>query len=106
MAESIIPIELKQLANDQLGIVWSDGHRSTYLVRSLRLNCRCANCVDEWTKEKRIRESEIPLDVRPKSIESVGRYALHFEWTDGHGTGYYTYDLLRQLCECEQCRSR
>ena len=25
-------------------------------------------------------------------------------WADGHDTGIYSYDTLRQLCPCEQCQ--
>jgi DUF971 family protein len=37
-------------------------------------------------------------------VVPVGRYALAFEFSDGHQTGIYHFDLLRQLCECESCR--
>ena len=30
-------------------------------------------------------------------VEKVGQYALQFFWADGHRTGIYTYDFLRQL---------
>lgn len=38
------------------------------------------------------------------SIETVGKYALQLCWADGHNTGIYTYDYLRQLCECTLCQ--
>lgn len=98
------PLELQQLSRDSLGIMWSDGHQSRYNVRRLRLECRCANCVDEWTREKRIQEENISADVKPREIESVGRYALNIAWSDGHNTGIYTFEQLRGLCECDQCK--
>ena len=100
-----VPVTLKQLGPNSLGITWNDRHESTYSVRSLRLSCRCANCVDEWTREKRLKDEDIALDIRPQRIESVGRYALNFIWSDGHSTGIYTFEHLRSLCECSQCRS-
>lgn len=99
------PVELKQLSPKNLGIVWNDGHSSLYSVRKLRLECRCANCVDEWTREKIIKEDAVPQDVRPVKLEPVGRYAFRIDWTDGHNTGIYTFDVLRKLCECPQCKS-
>jgi len=105
MALAVSPIDLKQLGPSTLGIVWNDGHESKYTVRNLRLECRCAHCVDEWTREKVIKEENIPLDIKPKKIESVGRYALNFAWSDGHDTGIYTFEQLRSLCECDQCKS-
>jgi DUF971 family protein len=105
MAVTHVPVEMAQLSPTELGIKWSDGHTSRYMVRNIRLNCHCANCVDEWTREKRIKEDQIPLDIQPKQIESVGRYALNFRWSDGHDTGIYTFDQLRSLCECDACRT-
>ena len=98
------PIELKQLGPSQLGIVWNDGHESVYEVRTLRLDCHCAQCIDEWTHEKVLKDESVPSDVRPRKIESVGRYALKIDWSDGHNTGIYTFEQLRSQCECSQCR--
>jgi DUF971 family protein len=41
------------------------------------------------------------LDI--KQAQVVGRYALNFQWSDGHAEGIYTFDFLRQLCQCESC---
>ncbi|MCB0404181.1 MAG: DUF971 domain-containing protein [Bdellovibrionales bacterium] len=100
----VFPVELNKLDEHHLGIQWNDGHRSTYPVRKLRLECRCASCVDEWTREKLLKEENVPVDIRPVRIDSVGRYALAFKWSDGHDAGIYTFDQLRSLCECTECR--
>lgn len=52
--------------------------------KALRLQCRCANCVDEFTGKNLINESNIPPDVRVMESKSVGRYAIHVGWSDGH----------------------
>ena len=103
---SLSPLELKQLGPQHLGIIWNDGHNSLFNVRNLRLKCRCANCVDEWTREKLLDDNSVPLDVKPRKIESVGRYALKVEWSDGHDAGIYTFEHLRAQCECPLCKSR
>lgn len=100
------PVELKQMGSKHLGIIWSDGHHSLLNVRNLRLACRCAHCVDEWTREVLLKEESVPEDVRPVKIESVGRYAFKIQWTDGHDTGIYTFDLIRNQCECPKCKPR
>lgn len=105
MAVSVVPVELKQLSPFELEIAWSDHHKSHYQVRNIRLNCHCAHCVNEWTQEKLIEESKIPQDIRPNNIQSIGRYALRFSWSDGHDTGFYRFDLLRSLCECDECKT-
>ncbi len=98
------PVALSQKSQDTLGISWEDGHESQYNVRHLRLACRCAGCIDEWTRKPLIKEENIPQNVHPKKIETVGRYALNFQWSDGHNTGIYTFDHLRGLCECPKCK--
>ncbi len=100
----MFPVELKQMGARNLGIVWDDGHNSLYKVRKIRLECKCALCVDEWSREKLLKDETVPEDVRPKSITPVGRYALRFDWSDGHATGIYTFESLRALCECPACR--
>lgn len=91
--------ELTQLNDRALGIVWTDGRRDTYDVVSLRRACPCANCIDEWTGEKRLKPESVSETLRPVRIESVGSYAMQIWFTDGHSTGIYTFPLLRQLAE-------
>lgn len=86
-----------------LRVVWKDGHVSEYLPRYLRLACPCAGCVDEMTGERILSPGMVPEDVHPHSIQYVGRYALQFFWSDGHSTGYYTFEYLRRLCPCAEC---
>ena len=38
-----------------------------------------------------------PLGVRVLGWEQVGNYAIRFDFSDGHGTGLYTFDYLRKL---------
>jgi DUF971 family protein len=35
--------------------------------------------------------------VRVTGWEQIGNYAIRFKFSDGHGTGLYTYDYLRTL---------
>jgi DUF971 family protein len=85
-------------------IVWNDGHASSYSGRTLRLACKCAACIDEWTHQVTIQADKIPPVVKPMKIDVVGNYAFHFAWSDGHDTGIYSYDYLRTLCECPECK--
>jgi len=94
---------LRQHGPRELEICWADGHVSVYAVRSLRLSCGCATCVDEWTGQGRLDASTVPLDVRPLQIQSVGRYAIQIHWNDGHATGIYPFSRLRELCPCPHC---
>ena len=42
--------------------------------------------------------------VKIASLEPVGNYAIRINWSDGHSTGIYSYDHLRRICPCEECR--
>jgi ATP-binding protein involved in chromosome partitioning len=87
-----------------LSILWDDGHRAIYGGRSLRLACRCALCKDEWTGERRQDPSAVAPDVAVRAVKPVGRYGLQIDFSDGHGTGIFTFDTLRGICECPICR--
>ena len=97
MAEPPVPKAMKQAGPRELEIEWTDGKKSVYDVRMLRLSCPCAQCVDEMSGKKLLNESSVPPDVKPVVINPVGRYAIHIDWSDGHRTGIYTYAHLRSL---------
>ncbi len=81
----------------RLRIAWKDGEVALYEPRALRLRCPCAGCVDEMTGERMLTPAMVPPSVHPTAIHYVGRYALGFEWSDGHHTGIYPFDYLRRL---------
>jgi ATP-binding protein involved in chromosome partitioning len=89
-----------------ISIEWSDAHLGQYQARDLRLACRCAACVDEWTHQTLVKPELVPQNVKPKGIEVMGNYAIHIDWSDGHNTGIYTYDFLREVCACDECRAK
>jgi len=91
------PAEIAQHDARTLAITWQDGHRSYLPVRRIRLACRCAHCVDEWTGEEQLDPADVPEDVHPVRIEPVGRYALQFHWSDGHDSGIHPFERLRAL---------
>ena len=93
----IAPIGFQRKEDHSLIVVWNDRKRSEYKVRDLRLNCPCAVCVNEWTGKRMLHPADVPENVRPLRIFSVGRYAMGVEWSDGHSTGIYGYDYLRRL---------
>jgi ATP-binding protein involved in chromosome partitioning len=96
-ASATKPIRIEQVSPSELGITWSDGRESRYAVRGLRLACACAHCVDEWSGEPRLDVDSVPEDVRPLKIQTVGRYAIQIDWSDGHSTGIYSFRQLRAL---------
>lgn len=101
-----IPVEIVQQGETKLQIKWNDEHKSEYGAPYLRINCRCAICVDEFTGAKRLRVSDIAEDIRILDLAIAGRYAIRILWSDGHDTGLYTFEHLRDICQCPQCRSK
>ncbi len=91
-----IPVNVRQEGAD-LAIDWQDGTTSTYKVYDLRCACPCASCRDEVTGERLLNPANVPKDIAPRRIQSVGNYALKIEWSDGHDTGIYAYDRLWTL---------
>ena len=95
-------IEYKS-ADDLLHMVFSDDHVSVFPTLYLRGYCPCARCQGhsggdpEWQDISMERQIEV-IDVQP-----VGNYALTITWGDGHDTGIYSFEKLRQMCPCEEC---
>jgi DUF971 family protein len=44
--------------------------------------------------------------TRLVDIVLVGNYAVCPSWADGHHTGYYTFNLLRDRCPCAEDSAR
>lgn len=88
---------INQVDDRTLGITWTDGRTDKFDVVQLRRKCPCAACIDEWTGEKRLKPESVAETVRPVRIDSVGSYAVQIRFSDGHGTGIYTFQMLRSL---------
>jgi DUF971 family protein len=93
-------------------ITWSDGHTSRYDFPYLRDHCPCALCNDERAKKEKFPgtspapSSVLPMfkpRVKAKSATAVGNYAVQIEFTDGHATGIFSFEHLREICPCEAC---
>ena len=100
--EMPVPVEIGRANQHDVKITWQDEHESVYSARELRLACPCAGCVDEMTGAVRVIATSIPQDVHPLKIDLIGRYAISIQWSDGHNTGIYAFDKLRNMCPC--CR--
>lgn len=96
---AIEPREISQESNTLLRITWADGRACDYQAPDLRRVCPCAQCVNEWTGERTLKPEAITNEIEINDIAIVGRYALHFRWSDGHETGIYSFQYLRDLCE-------
>ncbi|MGL4514176.1 MAG: DUF971 domain-containing protein [Lacipirellulaceae bacterium] len=97
------PTQIERLDDQRLRISWSDGTRRVYRTGELRDRCPCATC-----REKRSAPAPAKLrltvlsaaeaqPLRVAGMRPVGSYAYHIDFSDGHNTGIYTFELLREL---------
>jgi DUF971 family protein len=103
MAGELRPVSLKRV-DDGLSIEWSDGVITFATWRHLRANCPCAACIEERAKPPDPFRILSPQEVeagppQPVAMKPIGYYAYQITWNDGHSTGIYPVERLRQLGE-------
>lgn len=97
------PKKLELAGENRLRITWNDDQVREYTIRALRDACPCATC-----REKRNAPPASPLQLpiisaaeaqplRITAMKPVGNYAYSIEFSDGHNTGIYTLETLRQM---------
>ncbi|MCM8534897.1 MAG: P-loop NTPase [Lentisphaeraceae bacterium] len=80
------------------GISFTEGEDVSYIAPNvLRGECRCAVCVEEFTGEQLLDKSSVPDNIQPTSIAPMGNYAVSVQWSDGHTSSVYPYEVLRKL---------
>ena len=94
-------------------ITWSDAHSSHYDFPYLREHCPCATCktnattsTHTLTRRRPPAHPRFPCSSRKvtaRSAAAVGNYAVQIEFTDGHATGIFSFDHLREICPCDAC---
>jgi DUF971 family protein len=104
-----IDVKVHVTTGEGVEVTWSDGHESRYDFPYLRDHCPCALCNDE--REKRVKtpaSTALPMfkpRVTARSAAAVGNYAIQIQYSDGHSTGIYSFECLREICPCEACGS-
>ncbi len=80
-------------------VTWEDGTRSTYTGEQLRWACPCAECRGEAGMPGRLSRVKALSDaeLRIQDVTLVGQYELQIAFESGHGTGIYTFSLLKRL---------
>ena len=89
-------------------IDWKDRHASEYGIDYLRDKCPCATCTGAHGTPPREPQAASPFQLykpalKMLSIEPVGNYAIRIHWSDGHSTGLYSWEHLRNICPCPEC---
>jgi DUF971 family protein len=83
-------------------IAWSDGTSASYTPQLLRDACPCATCREQRgaAQPKPLLPVLAPQEMVPLAVTGmtpVGQYAYSIEFSDGHSSGIYTLDYLREL---------
>jgi DUF971 family protein len=114
MTPQTTPVRLSLKRDEKLEIDWEDGRRSVYPIVYLRSMCPCAQCkltrearadvgpeAASGEKKKSLRLSVLPgnyaAPLSATGAERVGNYALRIDWSDGHGSGIYSFQYLREI---------
>jgi DUF971 family protein len=99
----LTPVAIDLKKDKGLTIAWNDGVSSYYSIAYLRKHSPSA--------DMRVLREEMasnPLTVLPAGVvgsgpltalgaELVGNYALRIRFSDGHDTGMYTWEYLREI---------
>ncbi len=96
MNEAPKDIKVKRKAR-VLEVTWQDGELTSYPLRFLRQQCRCAACVHEFTGQQLLDPETVPENIGAANLALVGRYAVQIAFSDDHSTGIYTWRYLQRL---------
>ena len=100
---TVKPVHLDLQRDRGLSVSWPDGSTSFYPVAYLRRMSPSAE-----TRALRQEMAKNPLTVLPAApgpasaltavdAEMVGNYAVRIRFSDGHATGLYSWDYLREI---------
>src|SRR5438477_3411299 len=97
--EAIEPCEILQEGDADLRITWADGRVCNYKAAALRRVCPCAQCVNEWTGQRTLKPEIVSDELEISDLNIVCRLLLEKKKSDGHETGIYSFQYLRDICE-------
>lgn len=96
------PTSLKRKNAIVLSSTWSDGFESSILLSDLREVCPCAHCTGEEIMGEVVfagMKTLAPGMNELTQLTPVGNYGVQASWNDGHNSGIYTWQMLRDVFE-------
>ncbi len=103
MEVKLFPTEIRKINENTLQINWIDGFSSTISLQNLRKSCPCAQCQGEEIGGRKYIPPKLEIARQGMyeidAVEPVGNYAVSIRWKDGHDTGIYTFEYLREIME-------
>ncbi|MCP4503709.1 MAG: DUF971 domain-containing protein [Deltaproteobacteria bacterium] len=82
-------------------IEWEDGHKSVLPFKLIRSYCPCAECQGHGGGPLQVIENKV---TGVFGADLVGQYAINLQFSDGHSTGIFRWELLRKLDPTEEDR--
>ena len=87
------PTEIKLHQKSRiLDITFSDGKKFQFSCEFLRVHSPSAEVSGHGPGQEVLQTGKKMINIR--KIEPVGNYAIQLNFTDGHNTGLYSWDLL------------
>ena len=99
------PVDIQPIGGE-LAIKWDDGSESFVPLEKLRRHCPCAGCKGEvdvmGNLYKGPERALQPAAFQLRRIANVGSYAIQPIWGDGHASGLFSFEYLRQVAEAPE----
>ena len=87
----------------ELALKWEGDPEQFVPLQSLRLACPCASCAGETDVMGNVSKGPemkfTDASYRIKQIQPIGGYAFQFFWDDGHSSGLYSIEYLREVAD-------
>ena len=96
-----ISIENYEVVNNLLLVTFTDSTEAVINIKQLRQRCPCASCEGEKDAlgnlykgpEQKLNDNSFIIS----GLHPVGYYGIRPFWKDGHNTGIFTIQLLKQI---------
>ena len=95
IVQSVAPLAVDRVTNE---LIFEGTSRIP--AKNLRLDCKCAVCVEEFTGRRLVTSATVAGDVKPLSTAPIGRYAISVDWSDGHKS-LYPFRQIAALVESQ-----
>lgn len=97
-----VPSEIRLSADKQTLTVVFDGARFALPAEYLRVESPSAEVKGHGVGQERLVSGKKGISIT--TLEPVGNYAVRMVFSDGHGSGIFTWDYLRALGEEQEAR--
>lgn len=92
-----MPMEIVGLGKTDVRFVWDEGDEQVVSARDLRIRCTCAFCQSEATGERILDPATVAEGLSVTHMELTGNYGVNIHFSDGHTTGIYRFQMIREL---------